>query len=238
LEKYFIPLLNTIKDIAPDIEVIAAINGEHNEPLDETYRKAVLRFISERKNVIPVMYPCFRGLSKLWNNILITASNDYILILNDDVSITDGHLLKELIAILMRNEFRSFKINGCWSHVLLNKWEVDEVGYFDERLLGIGEEDRDFEWRYINHYNREFASYNVDNLINHSDMSYAPNHIKIGLCNKYSLFNYNFIYNEKYHVNEQYGKQLAMWPEKMVPVLENRNQYPYEKFFRERKSEL
>lgn len=239
--QYFVPLLNCIKDIGPDIEVVVAINGDHNEPLDENYRNAILTFIAGKKNVIPVMFPNFRGLAKLWNNILIHSTNDYIFLLNDDVSITSNTLFQNIVAILMRNHFHSFKINNSWSHVVLNKWEVDEVGYFDERLLGISEEDSDYEWRYISHYNRPFANFKISGIIKCDDLSYAPKNIKGSYLNKYSLFNYNFIRHEKYQFDEVQGRILGIWSqwsEKFIPVLENLKQYPYENFYHQRKKEL
>jgi hypothetical protein len=235
---YFVPLLDKIKAISPEIEVIVAINGEHGIPLDEEYRSMVLKYIAVQRNVVPIMFPCFRGLAKLWNNIIITASNDYILVLNDDTQITEEAFFQRLIAYLMQNKFRSFKINGCWSHVLLNKWEVDQVGYFDERLLGIGEEDHDFEWRYGKILKREFVSYKLSGIKNCCDMSYAPANIRIGLFNKYSHFNNHFIFNEKYQIDPDKGIRHGAWPERLVPLLDNKNQYPYEKFFRDRKFEL
>lgn len=237
-EQYFKPLLNQIKSINPNVETVVAINGEHNQPLDEAYRSTILKFISEKPNVIPIMYPCFRGLSKLWNQILITASYDYVFLLNDDIGIADPSVFSRIISLLIQNEYRSFKINNCWSHAVLNKREVDEIGYFDERLLGIGEEDRDFEWRYGKHYNREFRNFEMSGLINYNDMSHHPVNIKIGLCNKYSLFNYRFIYDEKYRIDDRNGQQIGMWPEKLNPVLKNEKQYPYESFFQKRKVEM
>ncbi|HEX3048658.1 MAG TPA: glycosyltransferase family A protein [Bacillota bacterium] len=237
-QPYFIPLVNKIKEIDPAIEIVVAANGEHRNAFDENYRKNFLKFISEKQNVIPVMFPCFRGLAKLWNNIVIFSSSDFIFLLNDDVAITDKNILQVIGSLLVKNDYHSFKINHCWSHMVLNKSEVDELGYFDERLLGIGEEDRDFEWRYGNYYHREFQNFDIPGILNFTDMTHQPSNIKIGLRNKYSFFNTHFIYHEKYQVNETAGEQIGMWPEKMLPLLENSPQYPYEKFFKMRQGEL
>lgn len=236
-EKYFVPLMEKIKSVAPDMEVIVAINGEHKVPLDEEYRSKILRYLSEKQNVIPIMFPCFRGLAKLWNHILITSTNDFVLILNDDIEINNEHFFKDLISLLIRNKFRSFKLNNTWSHVLLNKWEVDQMGYFDERLLGIGEEDHDFEWRYGKHFGREFVNLEFPGIIAYWDPSSAPVNIKTGSFNKYSLFNNNFIF-EKYRIDEGQGEIHGTWPEKRLPVLDNLNPYPYEIFYKQRRAEL
>jgi hypothetical protein len=237
-ESFFIPLLTKIKTIAPDIEVVVAINGEHLQPLDENYRSRILRFIADQKNVIPIMFPCFRALAKLWNHILITSSNDYVFLLNDDVQITDDRIFEKLTALLIHNHFYSFKLNKHWSMVLLNKWEVDQLGYFDERLLGIGNEDHDFEWRYGKFFGREFVNLEFSGIEDFWDPVSAPVNIKPDPSNKYSLFNANFIHTEKYRVDETLGEVHGTWPNKRVLVIEDPKQYPHEAFYKQRKTEL
>jgi len=95
-EKYFKPLLEKIKNIDNDIEVIVLINGEHNETFDEKYRSNILKFLSDKKNTYPIMFTEFRSLSKLWNNIVINSTNENILILNDDISITSDNFIIDL----------------------------------------------------------------------------------------------------------------------------------------------
>ena len=75
-DQYFVPLLSRLKEDAPENEVIVAINGEHQQEFDECYRSQVLEFVARHKKAFPIMFPQFRGLSKLWNSIIINASND------------------------------------------------------------------------------------------------------------------------------------------------------------------
>ena len=61
-------------------------------------------------------------------------------------------------------------------------------------------------------------------------------HVKSGV-GKYSKFNRDFIYNEKYKPNMS-GNIRGMFDTPMDEILTNENQYPYERFFRENKNNL
>jgi hypothetical protein len=167
--RYFVPLLSKIKEYAPESEVIVAVNGEHQQEFNENYRNVVLEFISRHKKVYPIVFPQFRGLSKLWNSIIIKATHDHILLINDDIMINDPSFMKNICSAIEKNKGRSFLINKSWSHFLINRAEIDELGYFDERLLGIGEEDGDMSWRYISHFGREICSYKIKSFVNYAE---------------------------------------------------------------------
>ena len=53
-------------------------------------------FCASHKNILPNVYPEFRALPKLWNNMMINASNHNMLILNDDITITDVNFFNAL----------------------------------------------------------------------------------------------------------------------------------------------
>ena len=144
-DKWFKPLINQIKTFRPNIEIMVAVNGEKN-CLDETYRKNILEFCASHKNILPNVYPEFRALPKLWNNMMINASNHNMLILNDDITITDVNFFNALES-LPEEHMQLSKINGSWSHTLIDRRLMSQLGWFDERLLCIGEEDGDIEWR-------------------------------------------------------------------------------------------
>jgi len=116
LEAYFVPLVTQIRRYAGDLEIIVAVNGEHNMAFDEDYRRNVLTFISEQPGVFPVLFPRFRGISKLWNTILVHASHSHVLMLNDDIMVTDTKFADRIRKCIRRNEGRTFLINRSWSH--------------------------------------------------------------------------------------------------------------------------
>ena len=158
-DRYFMPLLNRLREFDRQTEIIVAVNGEHDTAFDEQYRSRILAFLSGQPSVFPVFFPRFRGLSKLWNTIMIHATHDHVLMLNDDIMISSSKVLGEVRKLIGKNKGRSFIINRSWSHFVLGREEIDQLGYFDERLLGIGEEDGDMSWRYQHEYGQPMADF-------------------------------------------------------------------------------
>lgn len=237
-EKYFKPLLTRIREFDKDTEIIVAINGEHNQAFNETYRREILPFLALHQNVFPIVFPQFRGVSKLWNTIIVQASSDYILMLNDDIMIHSPNFVDDIKNHIALNNDRSFTINNSWSHFLISREEIDYLGYFDERLLGIGEEDGDMSWRYFHEYRRKLANYKIryfDNFAEKTVYTYKPVNIECHSGTKYSQFNRKFI-QHKYQ-NDQYG--LPGLFGKTVRLDDpGPEQYPNEKFYHQNKDKL
>lgn len=237
-ERYFVPLLERIREYAGN-EVIVAINGEHEREFNEEYRGRVLECIARHRNVYPVVFPRFRGLSKLWNTVIVHATGDPILMLNDDIMIRSPRFIEDVCAALHRNEGRTFVINRSWSHFVISREEIDALGYFDERLLGIGEEDGDITWRYRRRYGREIPSFTVKGFENYAEetlRTYKPVNIQTHSGTKYSLFNRKFILSEKYEASPDGWK--GMFDEPVALKDAGKDQYPNERFYRSRKKEL
>jgi hypothetical protein len=237
-DQYFVPLLKRIREYT-DNEIVVAVNGENNRAFSEEYRRKLLRLIAEYENVYPIFFPRFRGLSKLWNSITIHATHDHILMLNDDIMIESQSFMNDACDSLSRNQGRTFLINRSWSHFLVNREELDALGYFDERLLGIGEEDGDMTWRYIKQYGEPIPSFKIkafQNFAEETVRSYKPTNIKTHSGTKYSLFNKKFIHEEKYSPVPE-GIQ-GMFDTAVVLKDPGEKQYPYERFYRLRRGEL
>ncbi|MBZ0220325.1 MAG: hypothetical protein K8I01_07830 [Candidatus Methylomirabilis sp.] len=237
-DRYFTPLLCRLREYVGN-EIVVAVNGENGKKFSEEYRKNVLKSAANQENVFPILFPSFRGLSKLWNSIIIHASNDYILMLNDDIMISRPDFMEKVCMTLSRNNGRSFQINGSWSHFLIAREEIDELGYFDERLLGIGEEDGDIIWRYQDRYGREVANFKIkgfENFAEESTRTYTPINIRTHSGTKYSLFNRKFILEEKYQESPEGLKGIFDKP--VIIKNPSENQYPSEKFYRQRRNEL
>jgi hypothetical protein len=237
-DKYFAPLLARIREFAEN-EIVVAVNGEHEREFGEEYRKRVLECIARHRNVYPLVFPRFRGLSKLWNSVIIHATCDHILMLNDDVMIERPGFMDYVCSALRRNGGRTFLINCSWSHFVVSRAEIDELGYFDERLLGIGEEDGDMVWRYLRRYGREIPSFALKGFVNYAEetvRAYKPVNIQTHSGTKYSLFNRNFMFTEKYEPNPDGVK--GMFDEPVVLKDSGKEQYPNERFYRFRKKDL
>jgi glycosyltransferase involved in cell wall biosynthesis len=195
-EKWFKPLLNQIKKFRPDIEVLVCVNGENTEDQDEEFRKEFFEYISTKRNTFVTMYPTFRGLPKMWNNLLINSSNHHVLLLNDDITITDEEFFRALESVM--SERQLFKINGSWSHAFFDRRLVNDIGWFDERYLGIGEEDGDFEWRLgLKTGGKSVISTALPGVVNHVDGEDCLKGMRI-TNGKYSEFNLDFAFKIKY----------------------------------------
>ena len=240
-EKYLKPLIKQIKGYEPDIEVIVTINGEHKEEFDENYRKEMLLFLSDYKNVYPTYFPTQRGLAKLWNTGTIHASNDYVLTLNDDVSIIHPEFIKTVAAAAAQLQ-TSFEINGSFSHVVFKKEEIIyDLGGVNERLLGFGEEEC-IMWSYSDFYDKEFPNVFINGgIINHISYEHRPTNIREIPNNggKYSLFNREQMYGELYKIDEVNGVKHGKIPVKLIKIHANHpHQYPHERFYHENKDKL
>jgi hypothetical protein len=237
-EQYFIPLIKRIRENSNN-EIVVAVNGENGRPFGEEYRRKLLSFLAEYENVYPIFFPRFRGLSKLWNSIAIHATHDHILMLNDDIMIESSNFMNDVCDLIQRNGGKTFLINRSWSHYLVNRDELDTLGYFDERLLGIGEEDGDMSWRYIKQFGEAIPSFKLkafENFAEESVRSYKPVNIQTHSGTKYSMFNKKFIHEEKYLPANDGIKGMFETPVMMKDPGER--QYPHERFFRLRRGEL
>ena len=235
-EKYFQPLIKQIKFLRPDIEIIVCVNGEHKKPFDNDYRSDILRFVSNYENIFPIFYPEFRSLSKLWNMNLINSSNNCILLLNDDISINSHIFFDKLEEAIVNSEQRSFKINGSWSHAFLNRIEISQVGWFDERYLGVGEEDGDFEWRWGKKFGNNFQSIFIPGITNHVEQNDCLDGIE-KVNNKYSKFNHDFAFRTKYQESDS-GENYGIMGRKLICRSETPPLHIAEKFYWDNKHRL
>ncbi len=231
---FIVKLISQIRSFT-NKPIVISINGEKDAKFDEDYRRKMLELCSKYENVFPTFFLETRGLSKMWNTALIMSYHENVLMLNDDIEIlssnifdvTETHIKSELFTGLT-------KLNGSFSHFIVNKKLMDTVGYFDERLLGFGEEDGDITYRLLK------IGVNVNNIPVRDVINIISNvrheHVKSGI-GKYSEFNRQFIYNEKYvpNMNSHYR---GMFDTPMDQKLEDNNQYPNEKFFSENKGKL
>lgn len=237
-DRYFAPLLARLREFAEN-EIVVAVNGEHQREFGEEYRRRVLECIAGHRSVYPLVFPRFRGLSKLWNSIIVHATGDFILMLNDDVMIEKPDFMDRVCSALRRNGGRTFLINRSWSHFLVSRAEIDELGYFDERLLGIGEEDGDITWRYIHRYGRPIPNVSLKGFVNFAEetvRTYRPVNIRTHSGTKYSLFNRRFMFTEKYEPGPDGIR--GMFAEPFVSKDPGKDQYPNERFYRRRRNEL
>jgi hypothetical protein len=214
-----------------DWPIVLAVNGEYKCPFDENYRKDILQLAANTKNCMISMFPEFRSLSKLWNTLLITSPCDWNFILNDDVIISEGFSFEALENVSKQNSEENIcAINGSWSHYFVNRKLIAKVGWFEERLLGIGEEDTDMFWR-IQSSGKCIYKTEMPFIVNYHDGSKVEG-VKSGIMH-YTAYNRDFIFNKKYS-NTDSGIE-GMFGMPMKRELKDINSYPNETFYWENK---
>ena len=229
-DSYLVPLIKSIKYLRPKVEIIVMVNGSSKAKFDECYRSKLLHFLADQENSYATMFPNFQSLSKLWNRGALTASNDNILILNDDLEIKLNNFPNffESLEKKLLIDSNSFKINGSFSHFFITRSELLQVGFFDERLLGIGEEDGDFIWRYHQRYGIEIPSISISGIVN-IQSKLSDDGFKKGIGH-YSKFNRDFVQKEKYQ-KSIIGGYRGIFDNRTKKVLPDAVQYPYEDFY-------
>jgi len=133
-------LFDKIKKQRKNVELIVLVNGLTNLSFDEEYRKNILEFISSYENTFPIVFPEFRSLAKLWNLGSQLSTNNFILMMNDDIDV-DENFLDDYEKAILKYPKDCFCINNNFSSFHINREILDKLNWFDERFLSIGSED-------------------------------------------------------------------------------------------------
>ena len=231
---YVETLIDQIRSFV-DCPIILVINGEKDGSTDDNYLKNILNLCQKYSQVYPTTFLETRGLSKMWNTIVVQSHYDNIMILNDDIEIKSNHLFDISNEVFNNPNFQGVcKINSSFSHFLVNKKVIEDLNYFDERLLGFGEEDGDISYQMLK-LNKTVDNVYCNGVINIiSDVRH--DHITSGI-GKYSKFNRDFIYGQKY-VTDYTSNLRGMFDTPMKELSPNTDQYPCEIFFRNNKSKI
>jgi hypothetical protein len=228
-------LVKSIRDFGIENNILICINGEKNSDFSDEYRQKVLNLCLSYKNVFPIFFIETRGLSKMWNTLIVHSTSENLLMLNDDINISSTNIFEVVDTHINSPEYFGLSmINNTFSFFVVNKKFIDRLGYFDERLIGFGEEDGDIMYRLKKQTGKNVLRINaigLENIV--SDIRHE--HIKSGV-GKYSHFNRDFIFNKKYSCSGD----IYYFPEgiECEQRLNDLNQYPYELFFQENKEKL
>jgi predicted glycosyltransferase involved in capsule biosynthesis len=207
-EKRYDLLVKLIESIrrCNDSNIILLLNGEIEKEISETYKKNILQLCLNTTNIIPYFFTEFVGLSKLWNRGIIASNKKYQLILNDDLLFNKN--IFEDIELNQINDILT--INNSFSHFIINKKFLQEFGYFNEYLLGIGFEDSDFVRRYKKLYSKDVPTL-YNNSIGHSRSTIMTDNIDNLFRDKYSIYNreiydnLNLMYINPYPLEKYYS---------------------------------
>ena len=236
-ESDLVPLIDSIKSLRPNIEVILTVNGPARSEFDQEYRSKLFAYLSHHNGVYPMVFPAFQSLAKMWNRGILASTSECVLILNDDLKIQskNDQSFFDNFELALQTAPETFTINGSFSHFVVSKREVIDVGFFDERLLGLGEEDGDFYWRYHEKFNKEIPNIELELIDNiHSDVA-DDGYVK-GIRTA-SKFNRDFMKKQKYK-DILFGGYKGMFDKRVKKILPDEVQYPYEAFYLKNKDSL
>ena len=107
-----------------------------------------LHAVNDLPNVFPICLGDGRGMSFIWNTGIRLSGAESVLLLNDDLDLDlsrVGLFIDECFRRL--NQADLVIANSSFAHFAVRRELMDKIGWFDEVLLGFGEEDGDFFWR-------------------------------------------------------------------------------------------
>jgi len=186
--EYTIPLISSIRS-ALNTPIFVVTNGNFKKANNRFLLQKFINELGEFTDIYPIAFSKFHGCSELWNTGIVNADSEYFLIFNDDIHVYPKNL-KAIFPSLRQQISKSglVTINRSFSHFGISQKCIEEVGFFDEHFLGIGEEDRDYFYRYESKYKKTPYNFSTDAFYNLSDES-RDNSVKKISDGKYSYFN-------------------------------------------------
>jgi hypothetical protein len=234
-ENYFKPLIKKISKIFPEKEILCIANGHPDKTLQISYLNNFTKFCKNIKNIRYLTNDSHQSLAKCWNQLLILSGSELNLILNDDTQVTEL-FREEFENKIINNNIDFTTINGSWSHFLISKKIIWEIGWFDENLLGIGHEDTDYMCRMAISGIKEIKDTNCLGIKNYVAPATNPSFKEISEITdgKYSLS--NKIYIEKKYKNENKNNQaFEYYWKNSKNILKVDNNIPTQDFYQKEK---
>lgn len=189
-----LPLMKSLRanSAFEDLPIYLVVNADTFGDYSFELRSKFLAEACALGNVFPVCLgePC--GMSELWNVGIRSAGTEKVLVLSDDLTILDPGLAELRTQVMTTLDSDPLVVvNKSWGHFAISRVALQTVGWFDERLLGFGEEDGDYTQRYKSVFGKNPAQLNVFGVNNVSSESGFEEVVKGS--GKYSLFNRTLI---------------------------------------------
>jgi hypothetical protein len=193
-EIYALPLIKNLRQAGVQEAIYVVINGDWDGDFNHEKRSTFLSELVKIESCFPICLGSAQGMSQIWNAGLRLSDSDVALVLNDDTNIIVSEVLENInysFSLTLENDL--IILNGSFGHFIITRRCINNIGWFDERFLGFGQEDGDYFWRFEQFYKKAPAK--VDGLIGISNASSEIGHevIVSGLSGKYSLFNEVFL---------------------------------------------
>jgi len=227
-DKNLKPLIKQLISLYPGCEIIVGVNGYHNQTIQNKFLTRFKKFISNY-NITWFSYDTGQSISKMWNQCIQRSSNQWMLVLNDDILLAKS--FRKAIDSIELNKNTIYVLNTSWSHFLISKEVISIVGWFDERFPGVGNEDWDYEIRAIlgkTKIDMVKTRAIINLIVETKDFSYSPIEKVVNL--KYSNSNWEF-FKEKWSIQNNFktGYLQTRFPQipyvKLKPGMETPNFY-------------
>lgn len=230
-EVFAIPLIVSLrKSISAPIYVV--INGNYDGPAKTESLMKLISQISDFQDVYPIVFGQMQGCARLWNTGLSHSNCSKNFVFNDDITVEEHTIAGQMqIAVDMMLNHDLLTINNSWSHYLISDQCIEDIGPFDERFLGFGEEDGDYIRRVVKASGEGPMNILLPSFVNIIDQSRDPNIATS--WGKYSLFNkcvFYLKYPETQSTSDFFARpgELFIYEDYDVKSLQrfNRNFYP------------
>jgi hypothetical protein len=211
-----LPLLESLRASSAfeDVPIYLVVNADTFGDFDFDLRSKFLAKACSLGNVFPVCLGEPAGMSELWNTGIESAGTEKILVLSDDLTILEPGLVELRSKVETALDKEPLVVaNQSWGHFAISRTALTAVGWFDERLLGFGEEDGDYTQRYGSVFGKSPAQVEIFGVNNVSSQSGFEEVVKGS--GKYSLFNRALV-TLKYQSDDWNGFEQ---PSKLDPIV-------------------
>ncbi len=192
-ETYFKPLIKRLQVLFPDYEINVFINGHYDIVRQVNYLRQVTDFLGRFRHIRYTINLEHQPLARGWNWLLLLSTRPWVLVLNDDI-FCHHEFRWHLESIDLPKLSKIFTLNYSWSHFVINKDIIKQIGWFDERFLGTGDEDTDYLFRLAS------CRVRIDHVVMNGILNYIAASDDAGWANisgifynKYSMLNREFL---------------------------------------------
>lgn len=200
--EFTIPLIAALRTEI-NLPIFVIINGNYTKEKNNYLLQEFIKALGKYPNIYPTTFSNFHGCAELWNTGIIAADSEYFLIFNDDIHVYPQLIKNKLVLIReLITQNKLVTINRSFSHFGISRKCIEEVGFFDEHFIGIGEEDRDYFYRYESKYLSKPYNFSTDIFYNFGDES-RDNEVQKNPGEKYSRF--NTIIQQEFYSNTPEG---------------------------------
>lgn len=220
-----LPLIKSLRQNGVGNPLVVVLNGVYGRKVDPSLRADFVKEANAFQDVSFVMSRSMIPLARCWNLGIQMSNSSVCVVLNDDLAVNGRGLLSDLERLAETASECGLALgNGSFSHFALSKDCLSSIGWFDERYLGIGEEDGDYAWRFEDHFGVPPQTSALSSIRNLDDPSRGEFITGIG---KYSLANRVFM-QMKFELHS--GTVKGMFDDVSIRRLSEIDPYPHWRF--------